>query len=204
MPQSPRKWEFDVSGHIVLARTEAAPATLVAPPPRVVAPRAVRPPRACRRPAWWLSALGVVAACIVSSWAVVSWLEDFADTWVDSDYKANSSLPVLLGLAGAWGAAYVLVAYLGGRSHDWRDPWRPPADAYRDLATPRRLGAFGRGLVAAVPVNIVLIAIASMVAARLGYAWLGGSEGRDDASRFTLVVLALAGLIRYLTWPRRA
>ena len=64
--------------------------------------------------------------------------------------------------------------------------------------------AFGRGLVAAVPVNIVLIAIAAMVAARLGYAWLGGSEGRDDASRFTLVVLALAGLVRYLTWPRRA
>ena len=127
-------------------------------------------------------------------------LVDFAGTWIDSDYKANSSLPVLLGFAGAWGAAYVLVAYLGGRRHDWRDPWRPPADAYRDLATPSAHG-FGRGLVAAVPVNIVLIAIASMVAARLGYAWLGGSEGRDDASRFTLVVLALAGLVRYLTWP---
>jgi hypothetical protein len=203
VPQSPRKWEFDVSGHIVLARTESAPATLAAPAPRVVAPRPVAPARRMPSAAWWLSAVGVVAACIVSSWAVVSWLKDFADTWVDSDYKANSSLPVLLGLAGAWGAAYALVAYLGGRSHDWRDPWRPPADAYRDLATPRRLGAFGRGLVAAVPVNIVLIAIASMVAAWLGYAWLGGSEGRDDASRFTLVVLALAGLVRYLTWPRR-
>ena len=42
-----------------------------------------------------------------------------------------------------------------------------------------------------MPVNIVLIAIAAMVAARLGYAWLGGSEGRDDASRFMLVVLVL-------------
>ena len=203
VPQSPRKWEFDVSGHIVLARTESAPASLVAPPPQAVAPRRGASARRLPSPAWWLSAVGVVAACIVSSWAVVSWLKDVADTWVDSDYKANSSLPVLLGLAGAWGAAYLLVAYLSGRSQDWRDPWRPPADAYRDLGTPRRLGAFGRGLVAAVPINIVLIAIASMVAARLGYAWLGGSEGRDDASRFTLVVLALAGLVRYLTWPRQ-
>jgi hypothetical protein len=39
----------------------------------------------------------------------------------------------------------------------------------------------------------------SFLAARLGYAWLNGSTGRDDAYRLTLVVLSLAGLVRYLT-----
>lgn len=204
VPQSPRKWEFDVSGHIVLARTESAPATLVAPSPRAVAPGAVATAARVPPAAWFLSALGVIAACILSSWAVVSWLKDFVDTWVKAEHLPSSySLAVLLGLAGAWGAAYVLVAYLGGQVRDWRDPWRPSADAYRDLATPRRLGAFGRGLVSAVPVNVLLITVASFVAARLGYSWLGGSEGRDDAYRFTLAVLAIASVVRYLTWPRR-
>ena len=108
---------------------------------------------------------------------------------------SSYSLAVLLGLVGAWGAAYVLVASLGGQVRDWRDPWQPPADAYRDLATPRRLGAFGRGLVSAVPVNVLLITVASFVAARLGYSWLGGSEGRDDAYRFTLAVLPIASVV---------
>jgi hypothetical protein len=204
VPQSPRKWEFDVSGHIVLGRTESAPAALAAPPPRVVAPSAVATTTRVPSAAWWLSALGVVAACVLSSWTVAAWVKDFVDTWVKAEYLPSSfSLATLLGLAGAWGAAYVLVAYLGGQVADWRGPWRPPADAYRKLGTPRRLGALGRGLVSAVPVNILVITVASLVAARLGYAWLSGSEGRDDAYRFTLVVLALAGLVRYLTWPRR-
>ena len=49
--RAPRKWEFDVSGHIVLARAESAPATL-RPAPALVRAAALppRPPRASRRP----------------------------------------------------------------------------------------------------------------------------------------------------------
>jgi Caspase domain len=199
VPQSPRKWEFDVSGHIVLARTEAAPASLAAPPPRAVAPRPVAAAARVPPAAWWLSALGVVAASLLSTWLLAVWLKEFVDTWIDSDYTPSSySLPVILGLAVAWGLLYVGVAFLSGRN-----PWRPPADAYRDLSRPRRIGMFARGLSSAAPVNVMLTVVASLIAAWLGYKWANGSNGRDDAYRLTFAVLALAGIARYLTWAGR-
>lgn len=205
VPQSPRKWEFDVSGHIVLARTESAPASVAAPAPRVAAQAPVRARRGSGAWSWWVSALGVVAASVVATWAVEAWLMPFADNWLDADhFPSNYSLPLILGLAGVWGAAYAFVAYFGGRTGDWRDPWRPPAAEYRKLANPRRLSAFARGLVTAVPVNIVLVVAVSLLAARLGYTRAGGSTGRDDAYQFTLAALSLGGIVRYLTWGHRA
>ena len=129
----------------------------------------------------------------------------FVENWIDADYfPANYSLPLILGLAGVWGAAYAFVAFLAGRTHDWRDPWHSIGTEYRNLGSPRRFGAFARGLVTAVPVNIVLVVAAALIAARLGYLWAGGSTGRDDAYQFTFATLALAGLLRYLTWGHRA
>jgi hypothetical protein len=106
VPQSPRTWEFDVAGHIVLGRTESAPASLVAPlqlrPPPLAAASAAHPPSL----GWWLSAVSVVAACVAATWAVESWLLEFADNWLNTDaLPANYSLPAILALAAVWGAA---------------------------------------------------------------------------------------------------
>jgi hypothetical protein len=204
VPQSPRKWEFDVSGHIVLARTESAPASATAPAPRAVAPTPVTPRRSSVALSWWVSALAVVAACVAATWATEAWLMAFADNWVDgAAFPSNYSLPAILGLAGLWGAAYVFAAFLGGHTRDWRDPWRPLAAEYRNLASPRRIGSFARGLVTAMPVNIVLVVAAALFAAWDGYTRAGGSTARDDYYQFTFAALSLAGIVRYLTWGHR-
>ena len=205
VPQSPRKWEFDVSGHIVLARTGSAEASATAPAPRVAA--TAPPLRAAQRPAavWWPGALGVVAACIAATWATEAWLWPLVNNRVDNDYvSTHYSQPVIVGLAGLWGAAYVLVAFLTGRTRDALDPWRPLAVEYRNLGSPRRPSAFARGLVTVVPVNIILVVTVAMIAAWLGYKLAGGSTGRDDAYRFTFAVVAIGGLVRYLTWGHRS
>ncbi|MGI9113174.1 MAG: hypothetical protein ACR2GT_13440 [Gaiellaceae bacterium] len=81
LPQSPRKWEFDVAGHIVLSRAGAAadggprPAFsqpgLVTTMPRE--PASTGPARFSQR-IWWLGWLTLLAACLGSTWLVATWL----------------------------------------------------------------------------------------------------------------------------------
>ena len=69
-----------------------------------------------------------------------------ADTWIDSDYEAELRLPCCSASPVRGVRRTFLVAYLGGRRHDWRDPWRPPADAYPlpgDSASARRIRPAG-------------------------------------------------------------
>jgi hypothetical protein len=73
--------------------------------------------------------------------------------------------------------------------------------AYRYLFRPTGIRSFTRGLLAAVPINVLLVGAASLGAGALGYAG-SGSEWRDNAFRLVFVVLALAGIVRYMTWER--
>ena len=163
LPQSPRKWEFDVAGHIVLGRTTAAPATASGPPapPPPVLQRETPRVAARGRLAWWLGWLALLAVCVGSTWTVTTWLSD----WVASSSAIPSeNMPgedalrwsaVLL--AAAWAVAYAVVAPPSTPVR-WHGAWQPLVTAYRELVTPGGVAAFGRGLLAALPVNIVLVA----------------------------------------------
>ena len=63
--------------------------------------------------------------------------------------------------------------------------------------------SFVRGLVSAVPVNVLLVCAGSLTTAGLGYAWGNGSESRDEFYGITFVVLAVAGLALSFVPARR-
>jgi uncharacterized caspase-like protein len=200
VPQDPRKWEFDVAGRIVLGRTEAAAAELPMPV-QVAAPPASRPHDGMHRllqPTWWLSSVGVLAACVALTLLLVAWLDGPLTNWVKADYLPSvDDLPYrAAGLAAAWAVGYALVCPPASwRSPvPWDDPWRPLVGAYRDILRPNGARSFLLGLVSAVPINVLLVAAGSLLAAGLGYSWAGGSEGRDQIYQVAFVVLGLAGL----------
>ena len=109
-----------------------------------------------------------------------------------------------VGLAAAWAIAYGFLAPPAAVRDRvrWDDPWRPLVTAYRYLLTPTGVHWFTRGLLSAVPINILLVAAASLSAGALAYA-ASGSE-RDNMFRLVFVILALAGIARYVTWERAA
>ena len=78
----------------------------------------------------------------------------------------------------------------------------PLVMAYRELLTPGGVAAFGRGLLAAMPLNVVLVGTAACAAAAAAYA-RSGSTDRDNVFRLVFVLLAVATLARYVTQARR-
>jgi hypothetical protein len=206
VPQAPRKWEFDVAGHIVLARTEAAAeAGLELPAPSTPSlAQAVVGPRRIPRAAWWLSALAMAAVATAASWLAVALLTDLL---VDSFSASHLPDPDILrwslvGLAAAWAVAYVLVALrtaVGGS--DWAGPWSPLLRAYGDLLGSNGARGIVRGLLSALPVNVLLIGAGSVLIAAIAYD-ASGSELRDDLSRLAFALLAVGGLARYLVSER--
>jgi Caspase domain len=212
VPQSPRKWEFDVAGHIVLARTEFAGEVglraPLPPPAVVVAPSAERAPVKSSRllePAWLLGWLGVLVSCTASTWRAVTWLFDVLLDSVEAEYIAGLTDVrwSTVGLAAAWAIAYGFLAppaAIRDRVR-WDDPWRPIIVAYRSLLTPAGVGSFIRGLLSAVPINVLFIGAASSGAGALAYA-ASGSESRDNGFRLVFVMLALVGMVRYVKWER--
>ena len=210
LPQSPRKWEFDVAGHIVLGRTEVAVGAGPRPlPPPQVLPRESAPAgeHGLLQPAWWLSwALGwltLLAACLGGTWVVATWLGQWLADAASLEYFPDlETLRVgTVVLAAAWAIAYAVVAPPSPRS-SWRDPWRPFMTAYRDLLTPKNVPALGRGLLAAVPVNILLVGAASVGAGAYAYD-ASGSTDRDNVFQLVFVLLAVATLTRYVVRERR-
>jgi hypothetical protein len=212
VPQSPRKWEFDVAGHIVLARTEVAGEVgLGAPPPPpavVVAPSVERAPVGSSRlpqRAWLLGSLGVFVSCTASTWLAVTWLFDVLLDSVRAEYVAglNDVRWSTLGFAAAWAIAYGFVAPPAAIRDrvGWDDPWRPLITAYGYLLRPTGVRSFTRGLLSAVPINVLLVAAVSLSVGALAYA-ASGSELRDNAFRLVFVIVALAGIVRYVTWER--
>ena len=203
VPQSPRKWEFDVAGHIVLARTNAVGKTALgepipshaAAPARLDASREAAQTRV-REWRWWFGFLAVLLGCCLTTFLIVTWFTGVYSHFVKSEYipSLGDVHASSVALAAAWAAAY---GWVGRRSQ----AWEPLVSVYRDLlgwTGPRRRAS---GLVSAVPINMVFVAAASLVAGAVGYA-LTGSELRDTLYRPVFVVLAIAGLLRYLAAER--
>ena len=195
VPQAPRKWEFDVSGHIVLARTEAsAGRELESAVPR---PPQARPaePRAARSRAWWLSALGLAAGATAVAWLAVAGLADVLYNAAPAEDLPNRSAlsRSLVGLAAAWAVAYVVVAHRRGVR-----PWEPLVAASADLFGANGARRMVRGLVSALPFNVLIVGALTVIATGNAYQ-ASGSEMRDNVFRLSFAVLAIAGLARYLT-----
>jgi hypothetical protein len=200
LPQSPRKWEFDVAGHIVLGRTAAAPASgLPAPPLPPVLTREAPSAGARVGAAWWLGWLGLVTACVGSTWVVTMWLMDWLanGSLIEAEYLPGEGALRwnALALAAAWAVAYAVAAAPSPR---WSGSWQPLVTAYRQLVAPRGVAAFGRGLLAAMPLNVVLVAVAACGAGAAAYA-RSGSTDRDNVFQLVFVLLGVATLARYLT-----
>jgi hypothetical protein len=133
------------------------------------------------------------------------WLFDVLLDSVEAEYLAGLTDVrwSTVGLAAAWAVAYGFLAppaAIRDRVR-WDDPLRPLITAYRYLLRPTGVRSFTRGLLSAVPINILLVAAASLGAGALGYAG-SGSELRNNAFRLVFVMLALAGIVRYMTWER--
>ena len=207
LPQSPRKWEFDVAGHIVLGRTTAAASAAgpAAPPPPVLQREAARV-AARGQLFWWLGWLALLAVCVGSTWLVTTWLSD----WIaNSSAIPSENMPDLEALrwssvllAAAWAVAYAIVAPPSTPVR-WHGAWRPLVTAYRELVTPGGVAAFVRGLLAALPLNIVLVAAAACAAGAAAYE-RSGSTDRDNVFQLVFVLLAIVTLARYVTQARRA
>jgi Caspase domain len=206
VPQDPRKWEFDVAGRIVLGRSAAVGTAVPLPPPPVVTTLAPPAPKGgsarILQPIWWASSLGVLVASVAAAWLTGGWLWEIVLDLVEKQEYLPASGNVELGcavLGAVWGVTYAIVAPPAGW-HDrvaWRDPWRPPVAALVDVFRPTGARSLARGLVSAVPINVVLVALTSTGAAALAYE-RSGSELRDDTFGAVFVVLGLAGLARYL------
>ena len=72
-----------------------------------------------------------------------------------------------------------------------------------DAVTPGGVAAFGRGLLAALPLNVVLVATAACLAGAAAYE-RSGSTDRDNVFQLVFVLLAVVTLARYVTHGRRA
>lgn len=210
VPQDPRKWEFDVSGRIVLGRTEArGEQPVVSLPPQLPAAPASRPRAGTHRllqPIWWISSLVLLAACTGITWLLVDSLEGPLESWQKGDYIPTHDFRAwAVVMAAAWGVGYALTSPPAGwrAPVSWGDPWRPLVGAYDSILRPTGVRSFLRGLVSAVPVNVLLVCAGSLTAARLGYVWGNGSQSRDNFFAIVFVLLALAGLALSFVPARR-
>ena len=211
VPQDPRKWEFDVAGSIVLGRSGATEHLPAAPLPPQVPATSPSIPRAgtsrVLQPIWWASSLALLAACAAITWLLVRGLTDPLTTWVKADYLSDlAGVPYhAMALAGGWAIGYALLSPPADRRApvSWGDPWRPWVRALDAIVRPAGVRSFVRGLVSAVPVNVLLVCAGSLTTAGLGYAWGNGSESRDEFYGITFVVLAVAGLALSFVPARR-
>jgi len=203
--QSPRKWEFDVGGTIVLARTltTAEPAAAATNGRSTALPVVVPADRAhaaspvsarIRETQWWLGVVLFLATAVVLSALLGRWTLDWLYFLGDADdLPAKSTGLVAAGSGGAvWAAAYAAVDAAQGSPAHWYDPYVRWLTTLGKLLQPSGGREFLRAALAAVPLNVALTLLASAGVAALGYIYLGGSEGRDKA--FPVAFTVITGL----------
>ncbi|MDP9814819.1 hypothetical protein J3R04_000789 [Spirilliplanes yamanashiensis] len=197
--QSPRKWEFDVQGRIVLGRS-GRPAGAAAPP-AVLPPAPAGAEPVVRQPAWW-GALAAAAAAAAGVSGLVGWvLARWAYGALPDEYVAPGVAGAALAAAlagGAWGAAYAVVGALGPPVRaDGRGPFLRWARLLGTVVVPRKPRPFLRALAEAVPLNVAgTLAVCGALAALTHPAL--GAEGRERLFHLAFVVLTAVPLGAYL------
>jgi hypothetical protein len=213
--QTPRKWEFDVQGRIVLARSPRATPSppSVSPPPAPARP-ALFPPipshatrgmvaPVIRQPVWW-AALGLVVITTVLVTLLVSW---WPVDWAYSALRTQYLGPILGSFAGAasaaaaWGIAYAVAGAVETARRPAQIRWYEPHLRWlrilHALAFPTGPRQFLRAAAAAVPLNVLATLVVSNAIAAVGYA-LGGSDIRDRVFTLALTVLTAVPIGAYL------
>ncbi len=214
-PQSPRKWEFDVGGTIVLARSPTAaepaasiPAGRPAGLPVVLsadrAPASPLSPR-FRQAQWWLGTfLFLTTAVVLSSllaWWILDWLNFLGTT---DELPSDTAGLIAAGSGGAvWAVAYAAVDATRSSPAHWYDLHLLWLRTLRHVFQPSDAREFLRAVRAAVPLNVALTLLASVGAAALAYTYLGGSEGRDKAFPLTFTVLTALVVGAHLAGEQR-
>ena len=212
--QSPRKWEFDVAGTIVVARSPAAaepaasvpaghPAGLpvVLSTERVPATGSTR----IRQPQWWLGVLLFLGTAAILSMLLSRWTLDWLYFLGDTDALPSDSAGLIASGSGgaAWAGAYAVVDAGQNSPAHWYDLHLRWLATIRQVFQPSGWREFLLAARAAVPLNVALILLMSVGVAGLGYAYLGGSEGRDKAFPFAFTVLTGLALASYLAGEQR-
>jgi len=206
--QTPRKWEFDVSGRIVLARsaTAAEPATTAperrseGPPgglPVVLAADRVAASAGStrvRESRWWLGALLFLVTAVGLSASLTWWIVDFLYfLGVTSALPSDEAGLVAGGVGGAvWAVTYAVVDAGQSSPAHWYDLHLRWLATVRQVFQPSGLPGFLRAVCAAVPLNVGLTILASIGVGAVGYQYLGGSQGRDNL--FPLAYIVLTGV----------
>ncbi len=210
-PQNPRKWEFDVQGRIVIART-ARPEPTAAPtaaPPAVLPPRQspttpqqpVPPP--LRQPAWWAALALLLISTLTTSGLLSWWPIDLAYQTIASQY-----LPPPWGLVAAtasavaaWAFAYAVADAVARTRQPTSTRW--PELQLRwlrilaELAVPSSPRHFFRAVSTAVPLN-VLIALTVATTVSAFYYNPSGADARNRVFILVFVTLTVLPLGWYL------
>ncbi len=211
--QTPRKWQFDVAGSIVLARSPLGPrepARSLTPPGALPVPADASEQESTsriRQGQWWLGALLFLATSVCLCLLLATWLKQLLYQIYEFDYLPHAgAMQLAAGLAGAaWALAYAVLDATGRSPARWYDlqvTWLATVGA---VVRPSGLRHFLRSARAAVPVNVAVALLVSVAAATLGYKYDNGSNGRDLAFRLSFILLTVGTVIAHVAnrWPRR-
>lgn len=203
--QSPRKWEFDVQGRIVLARSRHSDTAVSTPatPHEWVAGAGGETPVAGRL-VWW-AGLGLVTVSAALAAALATWpLLNWTYSMFPNEYLAPSvaySVAAAAVAGAGWGIAYAVAdaVELAGRpaSVRWHISllrWMRTLGTAAVAAGPLRLL---RAMATAVPLNVAVAMALSQGTAALCYG-LYGSQNRDRLFSLAMIVLNAAPIAAYL------
>ncbi len=214
-PQSPRKWEFDVAGSIVLARaalgSARAPAGAGVPLPAVlpvVVPTGPAPQPFGRshvqQGSWWLATVLFLVTAVGSS-VLLSYLVDHLFLHALVTYEVLPSQWDQLVAAGAAGAAwtfgYAAVDATGTDRARWYTLHLHWLAEISRVLHPSGVGQLLSAARAAVPLNVAAAVLVSVAAGAVGYGWTG-SQGRETAFRLTFIAVTTVSVLAHLVRGR--
>jgi hypothetical protein len=210
--QNPRKWEFDVAGTIVLARSPTAAEPGASPParslPAVLSPVfeiAAPGPTRIRQTRWWLGLLLFLATAVVLSVLLMQWIFDWLYfLGLTDQLPSDNAGRLAAGLGGAaWAVAFGAVDAARSSPAHWYDLLLRWLATLRQVFQPSGWRQFLQAVRAAVPLNVALTLVASVLIGAFGYDHWGGSQGRDKAFPLAFTVLTALAVATYLTSEQR-
>jgi hypothetical protein len=210
--QNPRKWEFDVAGTIVLARSPTATEPGASPParslPAVLSPAfeiAAPGPTRIRQTQWWLGLLLFLATAVVLSVLLMQWMFDWLYfLGLTDELPSDNAGRLAAGLGGAaWAVAFGAVDAARSSPAHWYDLLLRWLATLRQVFQPSGWRQFLQAARAAVPLNVALTLVVAVLIGALGYNHWGGSQGRDKAFPLAFIVLTALAVATYLTSEQR-